>query len=128
MLNLYLGSREVQTIDGKKGLQHMGRCIRIASYIPLSPPPATPIINIEEMMALLFARDVKYVHSCILSDSRDLEEVIAAVGKTLNSFISEFMAPDLKPSTKTSTIRISLPCNPSRLSIPWTVQIWFYIH
>jgi len=93
---------EIQTVDGKKGLQHMGRCIRVASYIPLSPPPATLIINMGEMMALLFARDVKYVHACILSDRRDLEEVTAAVGKTLNSFISELMPPDLKPSTKTN--------------------------
>jgi hypothetical protein len=51
------------------------------------------------MMALLFARDVKYIYSCILSDNRDLEEVIAAVRKTLNSFIIEFKFPDKSSPT-----------------------------
>ena len=100
---------EIQTVDGKKGLQHMRLRIRVASYIPLSPRAATPIINMGDMMALLFARDVKYVYSCILSYTRDLEEVTAAVGKTLNSIISEFIPPDLKSSTKTSVARSHSP-------------------
>jgi hypothetical protein len=65
----------------------------VASYIPLSPPPTAPIPNKDEMIALLFARDLKYIFSYILSDSRDIEDVTAAVGKTLNSFISEFKPP-----------------------------------
>ena len=101
---------EIKAVDGKTGVKNMGRFIHVASYIPLSPPSAapitaTPIVTKEEMMTLLFARDVKYIHSCILSDSRDLEEVTAAVGKTLNSFISEFKSP----STKSSFVRTESP-------------------
>jgi hypothetical protein len=103
---------EIKAVDGKTGVKNMGRFVHVASYIPLSPPSATPIaatpiVTKEEMMALLFARDVKYIHSCILSDNRDLEEVIAAVGKTLNSFISEFKSPD--ESAESSFIRTESP-------------------
>jgi hypothetical protein len=86
--------QEIKAVDRKKGVQNMRRCIHVASYIPLSPPPATLIVNKQEMMALLFARDLKYIYSCILSDNRVLEEVTAVVGKTFNSFIIEFKSPD----------------------------------
>lgn len=103
---------EIKAIGGKTGVKNMGRFIHVASYIPLSPPPATPIaatptVIKEEMMSLLFARNVKYIHSCILSNSRDLEEVIAAVGKPLNSSISEFKSPD--ESAESSFVRTESP-------------------
>ena len=103
---------EIKAVDGKTGVKSMGRFIHVASYIPLSPPPATPIaatstVIKEEMLTLLFARDAKYIHSCILSDSRDLEEITTAVGKTLNSFISEFKSPD--ESTESSFVRTESP-------------------
>jgi hypothetical protein len=54
---------EIKAVDVKKGDNNVGRCIHVASYIPLSPPPTTPIANKGEMMALLFARDLKYIFS-----------------------------------------------------------------
>ena len=98
---------EIKAVDRKKGVQNMGRCIHVASYIPLSPPSATLIVDKQEMLALLFARDVKYIYSCMLTDNRDLEEVTAAVGKTLNSFIIEFKSPD--KSAQTSVVRTQSP-------------------
>lgn len=53
---------EIKKIDDKSANQNMGCCIHVASYIPLSPSPTAPIIN-QEMMALLFARDLKYIFS-----------------------------------------------------------------
>ena len=98
---------EIKAVDVKKADKNMGRLVHVASYIPLSPPPTTPIINKGEMMALLFARDLKYIFFCTLSDSRDIEEVSAAVGKTLNSFISEFKPPD--KNAKTTLVRTESP-------------------
>jgi hypothetical protein len=36
---------EIKAVDREKGVQNMGRCIHIASYIPLSPPSANLIVN-----------------------------------------------------------------------------------
>ena len=55
---------EIKMVGAKTAGQNMGRCIHVASYIPLSPPLTAPIDN-KEMMALLFARDLKYTFSYI---------------------------------------------------------------
>src|SRR5947207_13752164 len=83
--------------------------IHVMNYISLSFSFVISIIVIsiiikKEILILLFARDVKYIHSCILFDNRNLEEIIIIIEKILNFFISEFKFSD--ESIESNFVRI----------------------